>query len=64
MTTFPILQYTFRILAIFFCTISVIHAEEDGVPAVSERTAPDFVARILPLGASIVWGYNTTEGNG
>ncbi len=27
-------------------------------------TAGDFYLRILPLGASIVWGYKSSDGNG
>lgn len=34
---------------------------DDGIPDVD---APDFYARILPLGASIVWGVGSSNGNG
>jgi len=33
-------------------------------PAVRKRAAPDFYLRILPLGASIVWGMGSTHNNG
>lgn len=33
-------------------------------PIMTNLTAPDFYARILPLGASIVWGKGSTSGNG
>lgn len=36
----------------------------DSCPLITDDTAPDFYARILPLGASIVWGKGSTTGNG
>ncbi|KAM0542975.1 hypothetical protein ACHAPJ_012532 [Fusarium lateritium] len=33
-------------------------------PAPGDSDAPDFYARILPLGASIVWGVGSSNGNG
>lgn len=33
-------------------------------PINDNTTPPDFYARILPLGASIVWGKGSTSGNG
>lgn len=36
----------------------------DSCPLITNATAPDFYGRILPLGASIVWGKGSTSGNG
>lgn len=75
MAGFAVMAARLQALALVLCTISPVvgsQAEreldgparnEDTSLALQRRAVPSFVARILPLGASIVWGYNTADGN-
>lgn len=64
MMAVSIIQRSICVVSVLFCAVSVASVHDDAAPAIAGRAAPNFVAKILPLGASIVWGYNTVDGNG
>ncbi|KAI1865715.1 hypothetical protein JX265_008038 [Neoarthrinium moseri] len=70
------ISHGFGVLSLLLCSISSAVGLSSGTSdpidwsqqgengdGLSNRAAPNFYARIMPLGASIVWGYNTPEGN-
>lgn len=59
-----LLRVGFHTIALLSYVVTTVDGHNGVETTVFERDAPEFVARILPLGASIVWGYNTPEGNG